>query len=122
MESAVTDATDILCVAGAPKRGLWQQEAYHDKLGEDMERQAILERLGWVFVRIRGSVFFRDPNRAMKPVFEKLQTLEIVPSPEPPVPAPNNVPSAELTDRITRRAEQIRNEWNARESGNGTAQ
>jgi len=96
-------------------------DRYHpiEKLGEDMERQAILERLGWVFVRIRGSVFFRDPNRAMKPVFEKLHVLEIGPSQENTAPASGTLPEAELRDRVTRRAEQLRNEWNAREAGNG---
>jgi len=86
-----------------------------------MERQAILERLGWVFVRIRGSVFFRDPSRAMKPVFEKLRNLEIASGPERQVSTPRDETETELRDRITRRAEQIRNEWNARESGNGEA-
>jgi len=32
-----------------------------ERLRENMERQAILERLGWKFVRVRGSLFFRDP-------------------------------------------------------------
>jgi very-short-patch-repair endonuclease len=93
-------------------------DRYHplEKLGEDMERQATLERLGWVFVRIRGSVFFRDPNRAMKPVFEKLSDLEIDPCGEPAVSSPS--PSAtDLTDRVARRAEQIRNQWKAKDSG-----
>ena len=98
-------------------------DRYHplEKLGEDMERQAVLERLGWVFVRIRGSVFFRDPSRAMNPVFDKLRNLEIDPGPEPQVRPPTDAPLMELTDRITRRAEQIRNEWKARESVNGVA-
>ena len=50
-----------------------------EKLSEDMERQAVLERLGWVFVRIRGSEFFRDPDGAMEIVFRKLQETEIPP-------------------------------------------
>ena len=35
-------------------------EQFHgpDKLQEDTERQAVLERLGWTFVRIRGSPLF----------------------------------------------------------------
>jgi very-short-patch-repair endonuclease len=33
-----------------------------EKIPEDMERQAILERLGWKFVRLRGSEFFRAPR------------------------------------------------------------
>lgn len=47
------------------------------KRDEDLERQAILERLGWKFVRIRGTSFFLDPVAAMKPVFEKLEALGI---------------------------------------------
>jgi very-short-patch-repair endonuclease len=97
-------------------------DRYHplEKLGEDMERQAILERLGWVFVRIRGSVFFRDPNRAMRPVLEKLRDLEIEPCPEP-TQLTSDVPVAELTDRVSRRAGQIRNEWNPKDSGEAAA-
>jgi very-short-patch-repair endonuclease len=47
------------------------------KRDEDLERQAILERIGWKFVRIRGSCFFLDPLAAMQPIFEKLQGLGI---------------------------------------------
>jgi very-short-patch-repair endonuclease len=98
-------------------------DRYHplEKLGDDMERQAILERLGWVFVRIRGSVFFRDPSRAMRPVFEKLRSLEIDPAPEAEMTAPSKAIPSELTDRVSLRAEQIRNEWNARESESGAS-
>jgi hypothetical protein len=92
----------------------------HEKLGEDMERQAVLERLGWIFARIRGSVYFRDPDRAMKSVFEKLQHLEIFPSEEFLESIAPSAPSNELTERVSRRAEQLRQEWNAR-SGNGNA-
>ena len=42
-----------------------------------MARQAILERLGWTFTRIRGSAFFRDEEQAMRPVFERLDELGI---------------------------------------------
>jgi very-short-patch-repair endonuclease len=88
----------------------------HEKLAEDMERQAMLERLGWVFARIRGSVFFRDSDRAMKTVFDKLQRLEIQPSFNPSATTQVSTQSTELTDRVARRAEQIRNEWAAREA------
>ena len=50
-----------------------------EKLSEDMDRQAILERLGWRFSRIRGSAFFRAPDVAMRPVFERLSELGITP-------------------------------------------
>lgn len=54
-------------------------DKYHpiEKLQEDMIRQAVLERLGWKFVRIRGSQYFRDPDLAMAPVFEQLEQMEI---------------------------------------------
>lgn len=48
-----------------------------EKLSEDIERQTILERLGWQFVRIRGSAYYRDPELAMRPLFERLGELEI---------------------------------------------
>lgn len=54
-------------------------DRYHpiEKLADDIERQTILERLGWQFVRIRGSAFYRDADAAMVPVFERLRELEI---------------------------------------------
>jgi len=49
---------------------------YHplEKIPEDMARQALLERLGWTFVRIRGSHFYRDKDGAMDEVFIKLSS------------------------------------------------
>jgi very-short-patch-repair endonuclease len=98
-------------------------DRYHplEKLAEDMERQAVLERLGWIFARIRGSVFFRDPDRAMKPVFEKLRDLEIAPWSESSE-KPMHAPAGELIERVTRRAEQLRNEWLPKEPANGGAE
>lgn len=51
-------------------------------LAEDTARQAVLERLGWQFVRIRGSAFYRDPDTALRHVFERLGELGIAPSKE----------------------------------------
>lgn len=50
-----------------------------EKLPEDMERQFVLERMGWTFTRVRGSEFLRNPARAMKTVFEKLEKVEVPP-------------------------------------------
>ena len=33
-----------------------------------MERQTILERLGWRFIRIRGSEYYRDAEQTMQRV------------------------------------------------------
>jgi len=82
-----------------------------EKLEEDMARQAILERLGWRFERIRGSQFFRNPDKAMEPVFARLHKLEI--------PAEGNTTSVNTTrpntfllqEKIIRRAAELRQTW-----------
>jgi len=51
-----------------------------ESLAEDTARQAILERLGWQFVRIRGSAFYRDPDAALKRVFDRLEEMGIKPA------------------------------------------
>jgi len=76
-----------------------------EKLSEDMQRQADLERLGWRFARIRGSVFFRDPEGAMAPVMAKLERMGIVPLGEEPQEAEGET---DLLERIRREAEAIR--------------
>jgi very-short-patch-repair endonuclease len=90
----------------------------HEKLAEDMERQAVLERLGWVFARIRGSVFFRDPERAMRSVFDKLNYLEIYPEQDATRVPTSTTDANELPERVIRRAEQIRQEWTVHHSTN----
>lgn len=44
---------------------------------QDRARQQVLERAGWTFVRIRGSAFYRDPERAMAPLWRRLEELNI---------------------------------------------
>ena len=90
-------------------------ERWHtaDELENDLRRQAILERLGWVFVRIRGSLFFRDPDAAMAEVYAKLSELGIEAlgsgggSAEPPGGA--------LVEEIKRAADLIRATWQTQE-------
>lgn len=80
-----------------------------EKIADDMARQAVLERLGWRFVRIRGSQFFRDPDAAMAPVFEKIAALEIAPDAETTTAIA--APPSDLLDRVRRRATEIAMEW-----------
>ena len=90
-------------------------DRYHplEKLPGDMDRQSVLERMGWIFTRIRGTEFFRNPERAMKPVFEKLELLEISPNGKgaSPKTSPKSQASADLIDRVIRRAEELRRVW-----------
>ena len=60
-------------------------ERYHsgeEKIREDMQRQAILERIGWRFIRIRGSQFFKNPDETMQNVITQLNDLKIYPEDE----------------------------------------
>jgi very-short-patch-repair endonuclease len=53
-----------------------------ESLAEGTARQAVLERLGWPFVRVRGSAFYRDPEAALRRVFDRLAELGIAPMKE----------------------------------------
>ncbi|MCM4080807.1 arginase family protein [Paractinoplanes hotanensis] len=59
-------------------------DAYHgpEQWESDMRRQAVLERVGnCVFVRIRGSIYAREPEAAMSPVWQRITELGITPPP-----------------------------------------
>jgi arginase family enzyme/very-short-patch-repair endonuclease len=59
-------------------------DAYHgpEQWESDMRRQAVLERVGnCVFVRIRGSIYAREPEAAMHPVWQRVAELGITPPP-----------------------------------------
>jgi very-short-patch-repair endonuclease len=82
-----------------------------EELGEDIDRQTMLERLGWTFARVRGSLFFRAPDRAMNPILEKLKSLDI-PITGADSDGVQRSPSLdELTTRIIRRAAKLRDGW-----------
>jgi very-short-patch-repair endonuclease len=81
-----------------------------EKLSEDMDRQSVLERMGWIFTRIRSSEFLRNPARAMKAIFEKLEALEI-PSAGKTREIQEGPSSHEVIDHVIRRAEELRKTW-----------
>ncbi|NDO45308.1 DUF559 domain-containing protein [Clostridium sp. MD294] len=88
-------------------------ERYHSgekKLREDMERQAILERLGWKFIRIRGSEYYRDPEKTIKRVIYELNEFGI----EPESNQCNKDIEQHVTDlqqAVISRASHIMKEW-----------
>jgi very-short-patch-repair endonuclease len=45
----------------------------------DLMRQIQLERLGWNFIRLRGSMYYSNKDEGIKYVVEKLNTLKIYP-------------------------------------------
>lgn len=74
---------DMVAICGNSKVAIeCDGERWHsgeEKIREDMERQAILERLGWRFIRIRGSEYFRNRSGTISRVIQDLNQLGIVP-------------------------------------------
>jgi very-short-patch-repair endonuclease len=72
-----------------------------ERYEQDMARQRELERAGWLFVRIRGGDFYRDPDKATEPLWSELDRLGIRPggidegAAEPP---PADVQNTERAD------------------------
>jgi very-short-patch-repair endonuclease len=94
-------------------------ERWHtqENLSDDLKRQAILERLGWKFIRIRGSEFYLEPEKTMDWVYSELEKNNIKPS-------VSNEKSEQyskdngIVDRIKARAEALRRQWNEENSHN----
>jgi very-short-patch-repair endonuclease len=85
-------------------------DRYHsdENIQQDIERQAILERLGWRFIRIRGSVFFRDPERTMQGVIKRLEEAGIPPEGHG---AGQDSEDSALVAAIKARASELRTAW-----------
>ena len=94
-------------------------EQFHgpDRIREDMARQAILERMGWHFIRLRGARYYCDKNKAISWLVEQLGQAGIEPI--------GAIPSEELTregrgtelkERILRRASELQSSWQATEA------
>jgi hypothetical protein len=75
--------------------------------------------MGWTFARIRATEFLRNPDRAMKPVFDKLGALEIFPVKAKKESTKLILPTNELTERVIRRAEELRRAWTGAETPSG---
>ena len=93
-------------------------ERYHNgeaKIREDMERQTILERLGWRFIRIRGSDYFRNPDKAMERVITELGDHGI--EPEDQVDVIIDTRTSELLQRTKAYAFEILHSFDASKDG-----
>lgn len=86
-------------------------ELYHsgdEKIREDMERQAVLERLGWRFIRIRGSEYYGEPEEAMRRVIRELTEYEIEPEASLEI---DETSGSELQQSVIAAAGRILLEW-----------
>ena len=87
-------------------------DRYHyDKVAADLARQALLERLGWRFIRIRGTTFYRDRNSAIQPLFAKLDELGIRPTSVLPQNIPVELLQNSLLTQVKQRSSELLAEW-----------
>jgi very-short-patch-repair endonuclease len=47
------------------------------QIKDDVRRQRVLERLGWNFWRIRASTYYLDCERAIQPLWQRLEDLRL---------------------------------------------
>ncbi|WHY84026.1 AAA domain-containing protein [Neobacillus novalis] len=64
----------------------------HENWREEIERQRVLERVGWTFFRIRGSVYYSNPEKTMEQLWIKLEAMGISPINQQKA-APEEIPS-----------------------------
>jgi very-short-patch-repair endonuclease len=82
-----------------------------DQSPEDMRRQAILERAGWRFVRVRGTRFYRDPERTTEWLCEELERNGVEPSATAgPTLASSRASATHVAERVLRRAWEVMKE------------
>lgn len=102
---------DIVAVCGKKKVAIeCDGERWHsgeEKIREDMERQTILERLGWRFIRIRGSEFYRNSEKTIERIISELSGYGI--EPETVSKAESVGRETELLNRVKSRAHAILN-------------
>jgi very-short-patch-repair endonuclease len=90
-----------------------------DDLDRDLDRQGILERLGWRFVRARGSEFFRDPDTTMARVRRRMAEFGVEPVGADADPS-TATKTSQLHNRIVRRAEELRRLWTTEDEAQDT--
>ncbi len=86
-----------------------------ERLARSLEREAVLERLGWRFLRARASSYYLDPDKTVDWVLERLEELELEP-PEKGAPLDAESHGEELLARVLGRAHEILSGWYGEEA------
>jgi very-short-patch-repair endonuclease len=73
-----------------------------EQMAEDTARQAVLERVGWKFLRIRGSEYLREPRRALLAITQQLEAHGIRPG-----ASSEAATASDVTERVIARARQL---------------
>lgn len=83
--------------------------ATEEELKREQERQEILERCGWKFIRIRASKYFRNPEATMEEVLASLEKNGIFPKKEGENTEEERGNS--LIERIQKRSLEVISTW-----------
>lgn len=81
-------------------------EAYHsteEQIRRDLERQTILDRIGWSFIRIRGSEYYKAKDNTLQALDSRLKSMGFYPE---KVEGDNNV-SDSVVDAIKQEATRL---------------
>ena len=76
-------------------------------------RQAVLERLGWHFVRVRGSQWYLDPDSALQKLKAELEALGITPGDSQDYA--DSAARLQQARYVQQRAEQLLSDWHKEE-------
>lgn len=90
-----------------------------DRFKVVVEREAVLERLGWRFVSLRASQFYRNPEETMKKLLTRLREIGL----EPTVGGlgePSRDDGSALYRRVMDRAAQLQRLWASGEAATPT--
>ncbi len=88
----------------------YHADAGEEKIRQDMNRQLVLERLGWRFIRIRGSHWYRDKEQALEWLIRQLAEHQIVPTGDKRQDTATQEES-ELENRVRKCAGRYLDEW-----------
>jgi very-short-patch-repair endonuclease len=96
------------------------REITREALEAGLHKQMTLERLGWRFIRVRGSEYLRHPDETMRKIQKSLKKFEIQPLGLFESNGKNNgkgakdeedLQSSDLHKQVLQRAESIRTRW-----------
>ncbi len=86
-----------------------------ERLARSLEREAVLERLGWRFLRARASSYYLNPEKTVDWVLERLEEMELEP-PEKGAVSDAESHGQELLERVLARAQEILSGWYGEEA------
>ena len=96
------------------------REITREALEAGLHKQMTLERLGWRFIRVRGSEYLRHPRETMRKIQKSLKKFEIQPMGLFESNGKNDgngakdeedLQSSDLHKQVLQRAESIRTRW-----------